>query len=83
MKPLKFASLPMYGFVAELIMAPTSIREARARILSTPEFFQASFLQLLKPQSTSDDHLFAFVLRRWHEICKPITERNESNPKHS
>ena len=62
MKPLKFASLPMYGFVAELIMAPTSIREARARILSTPEFFQASFLQLLKPQSTSDDHLFASVL---------------------
>lgn len=52
----------MYGFVAELIMAPTSIREARARILSTPEIFQASFLQLLKPQSTSDDHLFAFVL---------------------
>ena len=25
-KPLKFASLLMYGFVAELIMAPTSIR---------------------------------------------------------
>ena len=42
--PLKFASLPTCGFVAQLVERPTSIREARVQAPSKPEFFfQASF----------------------------------------
>ena len=41
--PLKFASLPTCGFVAQLVERPTSIWEARVQAPSKPEFFQASF----------------------------------------
>ena len=41
--PLKFASLPTCGFVAQLVERPTSIWEARVQAPSKPEFFfQAS-----------------------------------------
>ena len=45
--PLKFASLPTCGFVAQLVERPTSIWEARVQAPSKPEFFQDSFLQFL------------------------------------
>ena len=37
--PLKFASLPTCGFVAQLVERPTSIWEARVQAPSKPEFF--------------------------------------------
>ena len=37
--PLKFASLPTCGFVAQLVERPTSIREAWVQAPSKPEFF--------------------------------------------
>ena len=37
--PLKFASLPTCGFVAQLVERPTSIWEARVQASSKPEFF--------------------------------------------
>ena len=37
--PLKFASLPTSGFVAQLVERPTSIWEARVQAPSKPEFF--------------------------------------------
>ena len=46
--PLKFASLPTCGFVAQLEERPTSIREARVQAPSKPEFFfRLLFLQFL------------------------------------
>ena len=41
--PLKFASLPTCGFVAQLVERPTSIREARVQAPSKPEFFSGFF----------------------------------------
>ena len=41
--PLKFASLPTCGFVAQLVERPTSIWEARVQALSKPEFFPGFF----------------------------------------
>ena len=41
--PLKFASLPTCGFVAQLVEHPTSIREARVQAPSKPEFFSGFF----------------------------------------
>ena len=41
--PLKFASLPTCGFVAQLVERPTSIREARVQSPSKPEFFFSGF----------------------------------------
>ena len=41
--PLKFASLPTCGFVAQLVERPTSIREARVQAPSKPEFFFSGF----------------------------------------
>ena len=46
--PLKFASLPTCGFVAQLVERPTSIWEARVQAPSKPEFFfRLLFLQFL------------------------------------
>ena len=46
--PLKFASLPTCGFVAQLVERPTSIWEARVQGPSKPEFFfRLLFLQFL------------------------------------
>ena len=41
--PLKFASLPTCGFVAQLVERPTSIWEARVQAPSKPEFFSGFF----------------------------------------
>ena len=41
--PLKFASLPTCGFVAQWVERPTSIREARVQAPSKPEFFSGFF----------------------------------------
>ena len=41
--PLKFASLPTCGFVAQLVERPTSIRQARVQAPSKPEFFSGFF----------------------------------------
>ena len=41
--PLKFASLPTCGFVAQLVERPTSIWEARVQAPSKTEFFSGFF----------------------------------------
>ena len=41
--PLKFASLPTCGFVAQLVERPTSIWEARVQAPSKPEIFSRFF----------------------------------------
>ena len=41
--PLKFASLPTCGFVAQLVERPTSIWEARVQAPSKPEIFFSGF----------------------------------------
>ena len=41
--PLKFASLPTCGFVAQLVERPTSIWEARVQAPSKPEIFSGFF----------------------------------------
>ena len=41
--PLKFASLPTCGFVAQLVERPTSIWEAWVQAPSKPEFFSGFF----------------------------------------
>ena len=54
--PLKFASLPTCGFVAQLVERPTSIWEARVQAPSN-FFFQASFSAI---------SLIAVYLLRFH-----------------
>ena len=73
----KLTSLPMCGFIVQLIEHCAGIRRSRVRIALKPWFFQASSLQLLKLENLPRWSFFAFKMATlslfWDAIMVAVT----------
>ena len=73
----KLTSLPMCGFIVQLVEHCAGIRRSRVRIALKPWFFQASSLQLLKLENLPRWSFFAFKMATlslfWDVIMVAVT----------
>ena len=71
----KLASLPMCGFIAQLVEHRTGIVEVTGRIPLKPWFFQASSFQLLKLENLLRWSFFTLILSIVQFIARSVSEQ--------